>query len=99
MLQWPKAHAEKCQDIPLIAKDATFLISLATEEFIKRLSEAGRRVAEREKRSTVQHKDIGAIFPPHLCRLTRCSCFYSYCRAESGRVYIPRRYVGSIWPS
>jgi Histone-like transcription factor (CBF/NF-Y) and archaeal histone len=50
----------------MIAKDATFLISLATEEFIKRLSEAGQRVAEREKRSTVQHKDIGAV----LCEST-----------------------------
>ncbi|KAG6907852.1 hypothetical protein DXG01_007116 [Tephrocybe rancida] len=47
------------KEIPIIAKDATFLISLATEEFIKRLVEAGKMVAEREKRATVQHKDIG----------------------------------------
>ncbi|KAF8237119.1 histone-fold-containing protein, partial [Tricholoma matsutake] len=46
------------KDIPMVAKDATFLISIATEEFIKRLSEASKSVAEREKRSTVQHKDI-----------------------------------------
>jgi histone H3/H4 len=45
----------------MVAKDATFLISLATEEFIMRLSEAAKRVAEREKRSTVQHKDIGMV--------------------------------------
>ncbi|KAG5648443.1 hypothetical protein DXG03_005017 [Asterophora parasitica] len=49
------------KEIPIIAKDATFLISLATEEFIKRLSEAGQRVAERERRTTVQHKDIATV--------------------------------------
>ncbi|RDB17967.1 putative transcription factor C16C4.22 [Hypsizygus marmoreus] len=49
------------KDIPIIAKDATFLISLATEEFIKRLCEAGKRVAEREKRATVQHKDLATV--------------------------------------
>ncbi|KIK03323.1 hypothetical protein K443DRAFT_654003 [Laccaria amethystina LaAM-08-1] len=45
-------------EIPIIAKDATFLISIATEEFIKRLSQAGHSVSEREKRSIVQHRDI-----------------------------------------
>ncbi|GLB38302.1 putative CPSF A subunit region [Lyophyllum shimeji] len=49
------------KDIPIVAKDATFLISLATEEFIKRLCEAGKRVAERERRTTVQHKDIATV--------------------------------------
>jgi histone H3/H4 len=47
------------QDIPIVAKEATFLISLATEEFIKRLIESSQKVAEREKRATVQHRDIG----------------------------------------
>ena len=47
------------QEIPIVAKDATFLISLATEEFIKRLCKASQNVAEREKRATVQHRDIG----------------------------------------
>jgi DNA polymerase epsilon subunit 4 len=42
-----------------VAKDATFLISLATEEFVKRLCQASQRVAEREKRATVQYRDIG----------------------------------------
>ena len=37
------------------------MISIATEEMIKRLCEAGQQVAHREKRSTVQHKDIGEI--------------------------------------
>lgn len=46
----------------MVAKDATFLISLATEEFIKRLSQACQRLAEREKRTTVQQKDVGKVF-------------------------------------
>ncbi|KIJ59462.1 hypothetical protein HYDPIDRAFT_140554 [Hydnomerulius pinastri MD-312] len=49
------------KDLPIVAKDATFLISLATEEFIKRLSEACQKLAEREKRTTVQQKDIASI--------------------------------------
>jgi DNA polymerase epsilon subunit 4 len=49
------------QDIPIVAKEAVFLISLATEEFIKRLTEASRRVASGEKRVTVQQRDIGAF--------------------------------------
>ncbi|KAL0578958.1 hypothetical protein V5O48_003050 [Marasmius crinis-equi] len=49
------------KDIPIIARDATFLISLATEEFIKRLCQEGQRIAEREKRSTVQSKDLATI--------------------------------------
>lgn len=47
----------------MVAKDATFLISLATEEFIKRLSQACQRHAEREKRTTVQQRDIGNVSP------------------------------------
>jgi DNA polymerase epsilon subunit 4 len=46
----------------MVARDATFLISLATEEFIKRLSQACQRLAEREKRTTVQQKDVGKVF-------------------------------------
>jgi len=49
------------KEIPIIAKDATFLISIATEEFIKRLSQAGHSVSEREKRSIVQHRDIATV--------------------------------------
>ncbi|KAF8158251.1 hypothetical protein B0H34DRAFT_447521 [Crassisporium funariophilum] len=49
------------KEIPVMAKDATFLISLATEEFIKRLTEAGQQIAHREKRATVQHKDIATV--------------------------------------
>jgi DNA polymerase epsilon subunit 4 len=50
------------QEIPIIAKDATFLISVATEEFIKRLCEAARANALKEKRATVQQKDLGPLF-------------------------------------
>lgn len=49
------------KEIPIVAKDATFLISLATEEFIKRLCQAGHSVSERDKRSIVQHKDIATV--------------------------------------
>ena len=49
------------QELPTVAKEAAFLISLATEEFIKRLSEASHHIAHREKRVTVQQRDIGAI--------------------------------------
>ncbi|EGN98025.1 hypothetical protein SERLA73DRAFT_182864 [Serpula lacrymans var. lacrymans S7.3] len=49
------------KDLPMMAKDATFLISLATEEFIKRLADAGQKSAEREKRTTVQQKDIANV--------------------------------------
>ncbi|KAJ8586789.1 histone-fold-containing protein [Rhizopogon salebrosus TDB-379] len=49
------------KELPIIARDATFLISLATEEFIRRLSEACQKLAEREKRATVQQKDIASV--------------------------------------
>ncbi|KIM25809.1 hypothetical protein M408DRAFT_330993 [Serendipita vermifera MAFF 305830] len=41
-----------------IAKDAVFLVSIATERFIARVSEAAKSQAGREKRTTVQRKDI-----------------------------------------
>ncbi|KAJ4482461.1 hypothetical protein J3R30DRAFT_2177400 [Lentinula aciculospora] len=49
------------KDIPMIARDATFLISLAAEEFIKRLCQAGQKAAEKERRATVQHKDLATV--------------------------------------
>ncbi|KAF9026123.1 histone-fold-containing protein [Hymenopellis radicata] len=49
------------KDIPIVAKEATFLISLATEEFIKRLCESAQKVAERSNRMTIQHKDVATI--------------------------------------
>ncbi|KAI6015506.1 hypothetical protein BKA83DRAFT_4232946 [Pisolithus microcarpus] len=49
------------KDLPMVARDATFLISMATEEFIKRLAQASQKVAEREKRSTVQQRDVATV--------------------------------------
>ncbi|KAG6333788.1 hypothetical protein ID866_5299 [Astraeus odoratus] len=49
------------KDLPIVARDATLLISLATEEFIKRLAEACQKAAERERRTTVQQKDIASV--------------------------------------
>ncbi|KAJ7202804.1 hypothetical protein GGX14DRAFT_462390 [Mycena pura] len=49
------------KDITLIAKEATFLICCATEEFIKRFGEAAMALAERDKRSIVQYKDIATV--------------------------------------
>ncbi|KAF8134021.1 hypothetical protein EV363DRAFT_1258695 [Boletus edulis] len=49
------------KELPMVAKDATLLISLATEEFIKRLSQACQRLAEGDKRATVQQKDVGKV--------------------------------------
>ena len=47
----------------MVSKEAVLLISLATEEFIRRLSEASHMLAVRENRLTVQRKDIGACEP------------------------------------
>ena len=44
----------------MVSREAVLLISLATEEFVKRISEASHRLANRENRLTVQRKDIGA---------------------------------------
>ena len=47
------------QDLPIIAKEAVFLISLATEEFIKWFTQAMQRHAEKERREAVQPRDVG----------------------------------------
>ncbi|KAJ7043869.1 histone-fold-containing protein [Mycena alexandri] len=49
------------KDIAIVAKEATFLISCATEEFIKRLGEAAMALAERDKRTTLQYKDMATV--------------------------------------
>lgn len=74
----------------MVARDAVFLISLATEEFIKRLSEASQQVAEREKRATVQHRDVGLL--RSICWVYGISklCIYSYSRQEGGGIPISR---------
>ncbi|TCD70106.1 hypothetical protein EIP91_004835 [Steccherinum ochraceum] len=48
-------------ELPMIAREATFLISVATEEFIKRLAEESSIVATRENRVTVQYRDLAAV--------------------------------------
>ncbi|KAJ7857758.1 histone-fold-containing protein [Mycena leptocephala] len=49
------------KDIAIVAKEATFLICCATEEFIKRFGEAAMALAEREKRTTLQYKDMATV--------------------------------------
>ncbi|RPD62485.1 histone-fold-containing protein [Lentinus tigrinus ALCF2SS1-7] len=46
------------KDLIMVQREASFLISRATEEFIQRIAEAAQQVAERERRSTVQAKDL-----------------------------------------
>ncbi|KAI0094516.1 hypothetical protein BDY19DRAFT_1044321 [Irpex rosettiformis] len=49
------------KDLPMVSREAVLLISLATEEFVKRLAEASHRLAVRENRLTVQRKDVASI--------------------------------------
>lgn len=42
----------------MVSKEAVFLISVATEKFIERLTQAGQRVAERQSRATIQERDV-----------------------------------------
>jgi len=47
--------------LPMVSKEAVFLISVATEKFIERLTQAGQRVAERQSRTTIQERDVCAV--------------------------------------
>lgn len=47
------------KELIMVQREAAFLISCATEHFIRRIAEAAQRVAERERRTTVQAKDLG----------------------------------------
>jgi len=49
------------KELPTVAKEGVFLISIATEEFIKQLMAAANRVCERERRTTVHHRDIATV--------------------------------------
>ena len=49
----------------MVAREATFLISVATEEFIKRIAEESSIIAARENRITVQYRDLGT----YSCRV------------------------------
>ena len=44
----------------MVQREAAFLIARATEEFVHRIAEAAQRAAARERRTTVQAKDLGA---------------------------------------
>ncbi|KAG9114250.1 hypothetical protein FRC07_007669 [Ceratobasidium sp. 392] len=46
------------KDLPNVTKEAVHTISVATEEFIKRLSAAAYHQASRERRTMVQYKDV-----------------------------------------
>ncbi|KAI0335818.1 histone-fold-containing protein [Cubamyces sp. BRFM 1775] len=48
------------KDLVMVQREAAFIISRATEEFIGRFAEAAQKLAERERRTTVQAKDIVA---------------------------------------
>ncbi|KAG8968748.1 hypothetical protein FRC03_006203 [Tulasnella sp. 419] len=60
----PVARVQKIikadKDLQAVSKEAVFLISVATEEFIKRLARAGHQQAQRDGRLTVQHKDLAS---------------------------------------
>ncbi|OCH91893.1 hypothetical protein OBBRIDRAFT_727982 [Obba rivulosa] len=49
------------EELPRIPKEVVHLISLATEEFTKRLAAATQRAAEREGRATIIHRDVAAL--------------------------------------
>lgn len=55
------------QEIPMVAKDAVFLISIATEAFIEELAQAAQRVADKYNRSMIHHEDIGKCFASTCC--------------------------------
>lgn len=47
--------------LPMVSREALFLISVATENFIGRLTQAGQRVADRQSRATIQERDICTV--------------------------------------
>ncbi|CAE7081339.1 unnamed protein product [Rhizoctonia solani] len=46
------------KELPNVTKEAVHTISVATEEFIRRLSSAAYHQATRDKRSMIQYKDV-----------------------------------------
>lgn len=58
----PMARVQKImkadKELPNVTKEAVHTISVATEEFIKRLSAAAYQQASRERRTMVQYKDV-----------------------------------------
>ncbi|KAJ1303386.1 hypothetical protein OPQ81_011578 [Rhizoctonia solani] len=58
----PMARVQKImradKELPNVTKEAVHTISVATEEFIRRLSSAAFQQANRDKRSMIQYKDV-----------------------------------------
>ncbi|OBZ71651.1 hypothetical protein A0H81_08329 [Grifola frondosa] len=44
-----------------MSKEAVFMLSIATEEFVRRLTEAGHRRADEDKRSVINYRDVAAV--------------------------------------
>ena len=71
----------------MVSKEAVFLISVATEKFIERLTQASQRAAERQSRISIQERDIceHRHTSPIFFSNTRSRCSGARCR----RIYIP----------
>ncbi|KAG8691483.1 hypothetical protein FRC11_002956 [Ceratobasidium sp. 423] len=58
----PMARVQKImkadKELPNVTKEAVHTISVATEEFIRRLSSAAFQQANRDRRSMIQYKDV-----------------------------------------
>ncbi|KAI0947463.1 hypothetical protein AcW1_007686 [Taiwanofungus camphoratus] len=49
------------KELPLMQREATHAISLATEKFIERISLAIHRAAQRDGRATMQYRDVASL--------------------------------------
>ncbi|KAI0754893.1 hypothetical protein C8Q80DRAFT_396365 [Daedaleopsis nitida] len=84
------------KELIMVQREASFLISRATEEFIQRISEAAQRVAERERRTTVQGKDLGELhYRDIFCEWPQCC--RSLCGPPSGGVRFLGRCVALLF--
>ncbi|PCH40169.1 hypothetical protein WOLCODRAFT_68776, partial [Wolfiporia cocos MD-104 SS10] len=45
------------KELPIVQREAAWLVAVATEEFVRRMGSAAQRIAAREGRSTVQLRD------------------------------------------
>ncbi|TFK48673.1 hypothetical protein OE88DRAFT_1634311 [Heliocybe sulcata] len=49
------------EELIMVQREAVLAIAIATEQFVKRLMEAVQRVAQRERRTTVQQRDMLSV--------------------------------------
>ncbi|KZT28890.1 hypothetical protein NEOLEDRAFT_1129153 [Neolentinus lepideus HHB14362 ss-1] len=49
------------EELIMVQREAVLAISIATEQFVKQLMEAVQRVAQRERRTTVQQRDMLSV--------------------------------------